>query len=136
VRSLTGRVGRHNLRVILAVALVALPIAASWSISSLPARHESHRRAIDAPAKRGGVYASQTGSRLASRQADVRWSRLETKDSASEICEGRSTGDWARLLGVAADRAVVAREFAVRNYDPSHRAAARDGCFAGLHDAD
>lgn len=119
-----------------AIALILLPAGAAWYISTLPAFHPSGRRPIDAPAALHSKYASQTGSRRASRAADIRWAGLELQDSASEVCEGRSVDDWARLLNVSATPAVVARAFARRNYSAAYWAAAESGCLSGLKDRD
>jgi hypothetical protein len=116
--------------------LIMVPLAAAWHVSNLPAVQQPSRRPVDAALALKSKYASQTGSRTASRSADIRWSGLEQQDSASEICEGRSVRDWARLLEVPAITAVVAREFARRNYEPAYWKWAESGCSSGLKDRD
>src|SRR6185436_20299305 len=93
----------------LLAVVVAVPLAAAAVVTQLPGDAGTDRRRIDAPPSESHKYASQTSSRARSRAAHKRWSNLEQSDSASEICEGRSTEDWARLLGVRPDPRVVAR---------------------------
>jgi hypothetical protein len=80
---------------------------------------------------RDARYASQGGSRTATRQAQLRQRGDEDVDAAVETCGGLGVRQLAVRYGVEARREVVARRFSMA-FEPGFRAHAFEGCLKGL----
>jgi hypothetical protein len=128
-RARLGRLRRGAL-VTLAVAILVPPSLALYlGGSATGARPDGVRNGRADPR-----YATQSGSRTATRRAHRRWVNAEHEDSGYETCAIFPLGTWARRLHVRAEPASVARAFAARNYEPGLRAGAYAGCLAALRE--
>jgi len=109
--------------IVVLVCLGAVP-SVVWLINA---------RAPERPAvqSRDARYASQSGSRSATRKAQLATRGNEEVDSAMEACGGLGVERLAARYGVERRRTVVAKRFA-KAYEPAYRAHAYEGCLAGL----